>query len=176
MNIVGERLGASGIDRRQAVVERRREDFHHLPVAVVGAGELFPDLLDRRWQQPILERGAVAQRARLFRQHRNVMPGIVGRLAAAKAARVLPDNHAVLAEDDPVGVSLEFDRTADGAGANRVFVVVVVEAHQAGFGHGGLGGVESIEAAWRLDKLGPLVLENLEEVLSAISGCLCALA
>ncbi len=61
------------------------------------------------------------------------MPWVVDRLAAAKAARMLADNGAVLADDDPVGVSLDFDGTADGVRPNRVFVVV--EARQAGFGH-----------------------------------------
>ena len=40
MNILGERLGAGGLDRRQSVGEHRGEKFDELPVAVVGAGEL----------------------------------------------------------------------------------------------------------------------------------------
>ena len=35
-------LGASGFDRRQSVVENRREDFHRLPIAFCGARELPP--------------------------------------------------------------------------------------------------------------------------------------
>ena len=33
-----QRLGAGGLDRRQAVGQHRAEDLDHLPVAVVGAG------------------------------------------------------------------------------------------------------------------------------------------
>ncbi len=40
MNILGERLGAGGLDRRQTVREHRGENFDELPVAVVGACEL----------------------------------------------------------------------------------------------------------------------------------------
>jgi hypothetical protein len=39
------------------------------------------------------------------------MPGIVGRLAAAEPALMLADNHAILTDDDSVGVSLKFDGT-----------------------------------------------------------------
>jgi hypothetical protein len=42
MDAVGDRLGTDRLDRRQAVGEYRGEDVDHLPVAVVGAGELAP--------------------------------------------------------------------------------------------------------------------------------------
>ena len=77
MNALGERLGAGGLDRRQAVGEHRGEDLDHLPVAVVGPGELAPSTLQRRRQHPILEWRAVAERPGLARQDRHVMPWVV---------------------------------------------------------------------------------------------------
>jgi hypothetical protein len=43
------------------------------------------------------------------------MPVIVEAPAAAEAARMLADNHPVLANDDPISVGLDLDRPADGA-------------------------------------------------------------
>ena len=37
---MGERLGASNLDRRQPVGEHRGENVDHLPIAVVNAGKL----------------------------------------------------------------------------------------------------------------------------------------
>jgi hypothetical protein len=56
MEVLGERLGAGGFDRGQSVGEHRGEDLDHLPVAVVGAGELAPDAVQCCRQHPILER------------------------------------------------------------------------------------------------------------------------
>ena len=64
-----------------------RTSFDHLPVAVVGVGELAPHPIEDRWQHPVRERRAVAQSAGLARQDRRAMPGIVDRLASAVAAR-----------------------------------------------------------------------------------------
>ena len=88
MDALVQRLAAGGLDRRQPVGQHGGEDLDHLPVAVVGAGELAADLVERRRQHPVLERRAVAQRAGLARQHRHVMPGVVGRFAAPELARV----------------------------------------------------------------------------------------
>jgi len=46
-------------------------------------------------QRPILEGSAVAQVARLPRQHRNVVPGVIGSLVAAESA-VVDDRGLVL--------------------------------------------------------------------------------
>jgi hypothetical protein len=56
---VGDRFGAGGLDRRQPVGEHRGEDVDHLPIAIVGAGELAPHALHRRRQHPVLEGCAV---------------------------------------------------------------------------------------------------------------------
>jgi hypothetical protein len=84
MNAVSERLGAGRFDRRQTIRQYRVEDVDHLPIAIVGAGELASDPLDRSRQHPVLEGSTVAQGAGLAHQHRHIVPGIVDRLAAAK--------------------------------------------------------------------------------------------
>ena len=64
-----DRFGAGGLDRRQPVGEHRAEDVDHLPIAVVGAGELAPNALHRGRQHPVLERRAIAQGAGLTSEH-----------------------------------------------------------------------------------------------------------
>jgi len=83
---------AGGLDRSQAVGQHRAENLDHLAVAVVGRDELAAHALDRGGQHPVLERRAVAQCAGHARQHRDVVPRVVDRLAAAVAARVLGDD------------------------------------------------------------------------------------
>src|SRR6202023_267524 len=73
------------------------------------------------------------QSAGLAGQNRNVMPGIVDRLFAAKGSRTFAGGDPVLANDDPVCMSGDFDRTPDRARLHRVFVVV--EPDKAGLGH-----------------------------------------
>lgn len=46
-------------------------------------------------------------------QNRDIMPGIVDRLATAKATRMLTDIHSVLSDDDPVGIGGNLNRTTD---------------------------------------------------------------
>ena len=86
MNAVGDRLGAGSLDCRQPVGEHRGEDVDHLPIAVVGAGELAPHALHRGRQHPVLEGSAVAQGARLAGEHRHVVPWVVDCVAAAERA------------------------------------------------------------------------------------------
>ena len=47
VDALAQRLRAGRLDRRQPVAQHRGEDVDHLPVAVVGAGELAPDPLER---------------------------------------------------------------------------------------------------------------------------------
>ena len=61
------------------------------------AGELAADPVQAGRQHPVLKGRAVAQRTRLARQHRHVVPGIEDGLVAAEAA-------AVLADAAPVGL------------------------------------------------------------------------
>ena len=125
-----QRLGTGALDRRQSVAEHHGEDLRHLPVAVVGACELAADAIDRLRQHPVLERRAVAQRTGLAGEDRHVVPGIADGGAAAEDAAMLGDDAAVLADHHAVGIRLDLDGSSDGAGADRV--LVVVEAHEAG--------------------------------------------
>ena len=61
MDAVGDRFGTCGLDCWQPVGEHRGEDVDHLPIAVIGTGELAPHALHRRRQYPVLEGCAVAQ-------------------------------------------------------------------------------------------------------------------
>jgi len=168
MDALGDRLGAGGFHRRQSVSQHGGENGDHLTIAIVGPSELAPHLLQRRRRHPVLERSAVAQRAGLARQHRHIMPRIVGYLAATVFAGMLGDDAAILPEDDAFGVGVDLDRTANRAGAHRVFVVV--EPHQARLRHGGWLRVESIEATAIGNELGPLLLENLPDGLLGAFG------
>ena len=96
------------------------------------------------------------------------MPGIVLDLAAAERARVLRDNPPVLADDDAVGVGVDVDRAADGAGVDRISVVV--EPHEAGLRHRGRQRVESVEAAAIRNELRPLLLEDVPDRPPALFG------
>jgi hypothetical protein len=58
---LSNRLGARGFNRRQPIGEHCGEDVDHLPIAVVGAGELAPDALHRGRQHPV--KGAPLRRA-----------------------------------------------------------------------------------------------------------------
>ena len=84
MDAVGNCLGAGCFDGWQAVGQNRVEDVDHLPITIVGAGELAPYTFYRRRQHPVFEGSAVAQGAGLASQHWHVMPGIVGRIAATE--------------------------------------------------------------------------------------------
>src|SRR3984893_126072 len=58
---VGDRFGARGFDRPQPVDEYRGEDCDHLPIAIVGTGELAPYALHRCRQHPVLTWGGPGQ-------------------------------------------------------------------------------------------------------------------
>ena len=49
MNAVTDRLGTSGLDCLQTIGEHRGEDVDHLPVAIIGAGELAPNAFYGGW-------------------------------------------------------------------------------------------------------------------------------
>ena len=84
MDAVSNCLGAGCFDCRQAVGQNRVEDVDHLPIAIVGTGELAPYTFYRRRQHPVLEGSAVAQGTRFASQHRHIMPGIVDGIAATE--------------------------------------------------------------------------------------------
>ena len=88
---MGERFGAGRLDRQQPSASTATRMFDHLPIAVVGPGQLAPYALHGGRQHPGLEGSAIAESARLTGKHRDVMPGIVDRRAAAKGARMRDD-------------------------------------------------------------------------------------
>jgi len=74
---------------------------------------------------------------------------------------MIGDGGAVLADHDATGIGLDLHRAADGAGGNRV--LVVVEANQAGLRHRGRRGMEAVEPAGDRDEVRPLALERLPD-------------
>jgi hypothetical protein len=95
-----------------------------LAVAVVGALQHAPHALQAGWQEPVLERRAISERARLPGEHRHVMPRVVDRRATAKAAPMFAGDYSVLADHDTIGIGFDLDRPADGTRGDRVLVVV----------------------------------------------------
>src|ERR1700731_2715987 len=84
------------------------------------------------------------------------MPRVVDRLATTEAALVIANDRAVLADDNALGISLDLDRPANRARADRV--LVVVEPHQAGLRDRRLDRVEPVEPAADRPPLGALRL------------------
>src|SRR6476620_11365995 len=76
---------------------------------------------------------------------------------------MLGNDASVLADYDTVGVSMDLDRSSDGTGRDRVFVVV--EAHQAGLRDRCRYRVESVEPAGIGNKLWPFGFEHLPDCL-----------
>src|SRR6266436_6164785 len=74
--------------------------------------QLAPNTLQADRQQPVFERGAVAQRTGLLGEHRHVVPGIVDRFATAEATGMFAGDRAVLADHDAIGIGLNLDRPA----------------------------------------------------------------
>ena len=128
-----DRLGAGGLDRIKSIGRYRAQDGDHLAVAIGMAAETSPDPLDRGRKRPVLERRAVAQRAGFPRQHKYVMPRIINRLVAPEPTNMLADDRAVLADDDPIGIGMDLNRSSDRCGMHRVFVVI--EPHQQRLRH-----------------------------------------
>src|SRR5882724_4185974 len=98
MDAVGDRLGTGRLDGGQTVSQNRVEDVDHLPIAIVGTGELAPHTFNRGRQYPVFEGGAVTQGTGLTSQHRDVMPGIVDRLAAAEQSWMLGNDASILTD------------------------------------------------------------------------------
>src|SRR5579863_2006753 len=76
---------------------------------------------------------------------------------------MLGNDASVLADHNAVGIGMNLDRTSDGAGRDRVFVVV--EAHQAGLRDRCRYRMESVEPAGIGNELGPLSFEHLPDRL-----------
>ena len=72
---------------------------------------------------------------------------------------MLADNLAILPDDDPVGIGMNVDGTANGAGQNRVFVGV--KAHKARLRHRRRHGMEAVKATRIDNQLGPFFLKAI---------------
>ena len=127
MDALGQGLSAGDFDGRQAVAEDGGKNLHYLAVAIVAASELTPDPLQIGRQHPVLEWSPVPQSPRLAGEDRHIMPGIVDCRATAKGTGMAGDDTPILADNDPIGIGLDVDRTADGAGVDRI--LIVIEAH-----------------------------------------------
>src|SRR5262249_41100142 len=112
-------------------------------------------------QKPVLEGGAVTQCSRFSGEHWHVMPGIVDRRAAAKAATMLADDCAILADYNAIGIGLDLDRPPHGARGDRV--LIIVEAYQAGLRDRRLRRVEPVEWPSNPHELRPLLFESLPD-------------
>ena len=70
---------------------------------------------------------------------------------------MLRNDPSILTDHDAVGIGLDLDRAADGAGCDRV--LVVVEAHKTGLRDRRRHRVEAVEPAGRGNELGVLGFE-----------------
>src|SRR6516164_3195615 len=87
------------------------------------------------------------------------MPGVIGRLFPAEAPAVFAYDNPILANDDPIGIGLDFDRTANGARLDRVFVVI--KPDQAGLRYRSAHRMEAVKAPTQWHERGAFFLENL---------------
>src|SRR5437762_9955545 len=109
MDAVDDCLGAGSLDCGQAVGQNSIEDVDHLPIAIVGTGELAPYTFNCRWQHPVFEGSAVTQGAGFASQYRHVMPRIVDGITAAERASMLGNDASVLADHKAVGIGVNLD-------------------------------------------------------------------
>lgn len=77
--------------------------------------------------------------------------------------RMLGNDAPVLTDYDALVIGMDLDRAPDGAGRDRVFVVV--EAHQAGLGDRCRHRVESVEPAGIGNELRPFDFEHVPDRL-----------
>ena len=127
---VAQRLGACRFHCLDAVTGDGGQDANHLPITIGMAAKPPPHPLDGGRQCPVLERCAVPQRAGLSRQHRHIVPGIIDRLLASEPAGVFGYDLATLADDDPVCIGMDLNRSSCRLRMDRVFVVI--ESNQQG--------------------------------------------
>src|SRR5215469_17187788 len=153
-----ERLCTGCLNRTEPIGQNRAENVDHLPITVIDGGELATNALDSSRQHPVLKGCAIAQRSRLARQDRHIMPGIVNRLAAPETAPMLGDNFAMLSDQDPVGVSVYLHRATQRLRHDRV--LVVVKTDKTGLRDGGRNRVESVKPPGITNEAWPLGLED----------------
>ncbi len=138
-----KRFLAGSFDGGKTISRNASEYGDHLSITVVGALQSLADLLHRGWQDPFAERSAVTQSTGFASKNRNIVPRVVDGVATTKAALVFSDRHSILFYDDPISVSVNLDRAADGCRQDGIFVVV--EADGTGLRHRGRDAVEPVK-------------------------------
>lgn len=163
-----KRLLASCLDRSKTIGGHASEYGDHLSVTVIDALQPLANLLHRGWQNPFPERSTVAQGTGFASEDKDVMPGIIDGIAAAKAALMFRDRHPILLDDDPVRIGMKLDGATNGSRQDRVFAVV--EADGAGLRHRGRNAVEAIEWANVAHEAAAFGFEHLPNCLRRLFG------
>jgi hypothetical protein len=68
-----ESFATGGLDGHQAIIANAAQELNHLAVAIIAALQLAPDCSYGRWQDPVLERGAIAQGPGFARENRHIV-------------------------------------------------------------------------------------------------------
>ena len=161
MNTLIDGFTAGGFDVHQAIIANAAQDLDHLPVAIIAALELAPDRGHRRRQDPVLERGTIAQCSGFACQNRHIVPGVIDRLATTEGTGMFADDCPVLPDDDLIGIGMHIDRSAHCSCEDGI--LVGVEAHGAGLGHRGGHTVEVVERVGIGHQARPFSLEHLPD-------------
>lgn len=109
-------LAAGGLDSLQPIIGHAAQDLDHLPVTVIAALQLAPDRGHGGWEHPVLERSSIAQCSGFACQNRHIVPRVIDCLTSAKGSGMFTDHHAILPDDDPLGIGMNFHRTSDRRG------------------------------------------------------------
>jgi len=166
-------FGASGLHGWNPVRQHGAEDLHHLPVPIRRPLQLAPDLLKGSGQDPVFERGAIAQRTGFAKQNRHIVPRIVDRPVPSKVSGVIANQTAILPDLDPLGIGADLDGPPDRRRRDRVFSVV--EPHEARLRHRRWQRMEAIETASIGDQMRALFLEHFPDGLVRYLGMFAAL-
>lgn len=127
---MGQRFCTCRINGLQAIGQNGSEDIDHLAVAAGLPLELSAHPPYSNGQLPSFEGCTVAQCARLAREDRQIMQGIIDRFSTPKGAFMLANNLAILPAFQPIRIGAYLNRTTDRAGINGV--AIVVKPHEAG--------------------------------------------
>jgi hypothetical protein len=117
-------LATGGLYGHQSIITNAAEDLDHLPIAIIAALQFASDRGHGRRQNPVLERGTVAQGAGFACQNRHIMPWVVDGLVPAKGAGMFTDHHAILPNDDPIGIGMNLDGPSDRDGWSIIEIPV----------------------------------------------------
>lgn len=117
-------LSAGRLGSLQAVTRHAARDPDHMAVAIIAALQLAPDRGHGWWQDPVPERGTVAQHAGFGSQNRHIVPRIIDRLASAEGAGMFANQQAILANGDTFCIGMHVEGTSHGGPQDGIPVVV----------------------------------------------------